>query len=288
LTEPATKSAAPARTVEALLAWAAAELGANSEDAKADALALLEASAGIGKAQAYARPAMTVPTEAVRFFERATARRAGGEPVSYIVGSRGFHALELDVCRHVLIPRPETEILVNEVIARAPESRAFTVLDLGTGSGAIALAVAHACPFASVCAVDVSSAALETAHANARKLGIDVEWLESDWYGALDGRRFDFIVSNPPYVRSDDPHMAELVYEPRLALDGGADGLASLRKVLAAAAAHLRPNGWLLVEHGFDQASSVAAIASTCALTVWETIVDLGGHERVTVMQAAP
>lgn len=288
MTEPAAKSAAPARTVEALLAWAASELGANCRDARADALALLEAAAGIGKAQAYARPEMAVPDDVALVFERATARRAGGEPVSYIVGSRGFHALELDVCRHVLIPRPETEILVDEVIARAPEAAAFTVLDLGTGSGAIALAIAHARPFASVCAVDVSPEALETARANARKLGIEVEWLASDWYGALAGRRFDFIVSNPPYVCSDDPHMAELACEPRLALDGGDDGLTALRKVLAGAAAHLRPGGWLLVEHGFDQASSVAAIASMHALTVRATIVDLGGHERVTVLQAMP
>lgn len=286
--EPAVTSAAPARTLGEWLAWAAGELATFDEEARSDAFALLEGVAGVGPADVYAHPERALPALAAQAFTRAVARRAAGEPVAYIVGSRGFHALELDVSRHVLIPRPETEILVDAVLERAPRAAAFTVLDLGTGSGAIALAIAHARPSARVCAVDVSADALATAQGNAARLGLAVELIASDWYSALADRRFDFVVSNPPYVRSDDPHMAQLAHEPRLALDGGPDGLESLRRVLAGAAAHLAAQGSVLVEHGFDQAADVAGIARTHALVVRSTIVDYGGHVRCTVLQAAP
>jgi release factor glutamine methyltransferase len=292
LIAPAVSSAGPARSVGEWLSWATDEIGAADAgarmEARTDAIALLEAIAGVGPASVYAHPERVLPAVAAEAFARAVARRAAGEPVAYIVGSRGFHALELEVSPHVLIPRPETEILVDAVLERAPRDAAFTVLDLGTGSGAIALAIAHARPAARVCAVDASAEALATARGNGRRLGIAVEWIESDWYESLAGRRFDFIVSNPPYVRSDDPHMAQLVNEPRLALDGGPDGLESLRRVLAGAVSHLAAHGTVLVEHGFDQAADVAAIARTHSLAVRTTIVDGGGHVRCTVLQAGP
>jgi release factor glutamine methyltransferase len=287
LSESAATADATARTVGDLLRWAAAKIVASNGEARADALVLLEATAGIGAAQAYGRPELAVPAAAVRTFERAVTRRAEGEPVAYIVGTRGFHALDLDVSEHVLIPRPETEILVDAVLERAPHGEPVAVLDLGTGSGAIALAIAHALPSASVCGVDASPAALGVARANSHKLGLDVEWILSDWYAALAGRRFDFIVSNPPYVCTNDPHMAALRYEPRVALDGGPDGLAALRQVLSSATAHLLVGGTVLVEHGFDQAARVAELAELHDLAVCATVIDGGGHERVTIMQAA-
>jgi len=292
LTEPAVTSAAPARTVGEWLTWATAQIVAADAglraEARTDALALLEAIAGVGPAGVYAHPERVLPVVAADAFARAVVRRTAGEPVAYIVGSRGFHALELDVSPDVLIPRPETESLVDAVLERAPRAAPFTVLDLGTGSGAIALAIARAHPAVRVSAVDVSTEALATARGNAIRLGLEVEWIESDWYGALVGRRFDFVVSNPPYVRSDDPHMARLSFEPRLALDGGPDGLASLHRVLAGAAAHLTAHGTVIVEHGFDQTADVARIAQAHSLVVCTTIVDRGGHERCTVLQAAP
>ena len=269
-------------SVSGLLEWAQAELGAHSE-ARTDAMVLLESLVGISRASVYARPEHALTSRQVLEFKAAIDRRCTGEPVAYILGKRAFHELDLQVDRHVLVPRPETELIVDEVLELAP-ALAFTLLDLGVGSGALALAIAHARRDAEVTAVDVSIDALAVAAANAAALGIDVEFIESNWFADLPVQAFDFIVCNPPYVRSQDAHMQALRFEPQLALDGGIDGLDSIRAVLADAPGFLRRGGRLLLEHGYDQASAVAGIAAQSGLWVERVLTDLAGHQRVTIM----
>ncbi len=214
-------------------------------------------------------------------FDAHCARRAAGEPVAYLLGEKEFHGLTLKVDRDVLVPRPDTETLVDwalELLAAAPARPA--VVDLGTGSGAIALALAHARPDARVCALDVSTAALKIARANGERLGLAVEWLHSDWWSALAGRRFDMVLSNPPYIAADDPHLPALRHEPGLALTPGGDGLVALRTLVAGAPVHLRPEGWLLVEHGHDQAEAVRDLLLRHGFTAATTRTDLAGLPR--------
>ena len=216
-------------------------------------------------------------------FDALCARRADGEPLAYLLGEKEFHGFVLKVDRAVLVPRPDTETLVDwalELLEAAPARP--TVADLGTGSGAIALALARARPNAHLCGVDVSSPALEVARANGTRLGLEVEWLHSDWWSALGGRRFDIVVANPPYISDGDPHLPELRHEPRLALTSGVDGLAALRHLIAGAPAHLRPLGWLLLEHGHDQADSVRELLRRHGFASTTTRHDLAGRPRVS------
>lgn len=213
-------------------------------------------------------------------------RRSGGEPVAYILGYREFYSIRLELNHNVLIPRPESELLVDAVLSRTARDQKLSVLDLGAGSGALALAIKYERPNALVTAVDASSAALRTAAANGHRLGCKVRWVESDWFAALGRTRFNFVVCNPPYVRSHDDHMQALCHEPRLALDGGADGLASIRRVLASVRGHLAVGGLLAIEHGFDQAAAVAAIAEDSGLEVLSAEKDLAGHVRMAVIVA--
>ncbi len=262
-----------------------AEFAGRSElrsELKSEARSVLSLAAKLSAAELYANAPGVVDGHAWERLRAIVQRRRSGEPLAYIEGVRGFHAIELKVDRSVLVPRPETEIIVDAVLERAP-SKTFTVADLGTGSGAIALALAHALPDAQVLGTDISAAALETAAANARRLGQAVEWLESDWFTQLDGRAFDFICCNPPYVRSSDPHLELLHHEPQLALDGGPDGLAAIRAVLAGARDHLSPAGRLLLEHGYDQAADVSSLGYTAGLARECVVRDLAGHERVSV-----
>jgi release factor glutamine methyltransferase len=217
--------------------------------------------------------------------QRATLlmhRRIAGEPIAYIVGEREFYGLAFHVTPDVLIPRPETELLVELALERLPAQG--KVLDLGTGSGAIAVAIAHARPGAAVTAVDASAAALAVARDNARRHAVSVQLLQSDWYCAVDVASFDVIVSNPPYIVEGDPHLSQgdLRFEPVDALTDHADGLSALRNITAGAPERILPGGWLLMEHGYDQAAAVRGLLAAAGLTEIRSWTDLAGIERVT------
>jgi release factor glutamine methyltransferase len=217
-------------------------------------------------------------------FALTVEARALGTPVAYLLGEREFYSRPFRVDPRVLIPRPETETLVEAALARVPASAA-TVLDLGTGSGAIALTLALERPQWAVTAVDASQGALDCAQENAESLGCEgVLFALSDWYAALEGWRFDAIVANPPYVAQADPHLArgDLRFEPRQALtDDSEDGLDSIRAIVAGAGAHLNPGGWLLLEHGYDQAEACRALFAAHGYTDFAAIADLAGIARV-------
>lgn len=211
------------------------------------------------------------------------ARRAAGEPLAYLHGDQEFFGMNLRVTPDVLIPRPDTETLVNWALDVLPGDRACRVADLGTGSGAIALAIASQRPLAEVTAVDLSDAALAVARGNAQSLGLpNVRFAAGSWLAPLAGQRFDLIVSNPPYIRDDDPHLLALAHEPLSALASGADGLADIRAIIAQAPALLARGGWLLMEHGWDQADAVAALLCHAGFGDVQHRHDLGGIARCT------
>ncbi len=211
-------------------------------------------------------------------YAAALAERAAGQPLAYLVGTKEFHGLILEVTPAVLVPRPETEWLVDWAVSIAPPQAAL--VDLGTGSGAIALSLAQALPGARVTATDASEAALAVARRNGERLGLAVQWRAGDWWAPLAGQRFDIALSNPPYIAGDDPHLAALAHEPRGALTPGGDGLAALRAICAGAAEHLHPGGWLLLEHGFDQGDAVRRLLAGAGFTAVETRLDLAGLPR--------
>lgn len=214
------------------------------------------------------------------------ARRGVGEPVAYLLGEKEFHGLSLQVDARVLVPRPDTEVLVDWAIELLRGELARferpAVIDLGTGSGAIALAVKHACPAAAVTATDASDDALTVARANAVRLGLSVEFLHGPWWHPLIDRRFRLVLSNPPYIAGGDPHLEALVAEPAMALTPGPEGLEALRDIVAGAAERLEAGGWLLLEHGFDQGTDVRALLMEAGLSRIETRKDLGGQPRCT------
>lgn len=216
-------------------------------------------------------------------FAQLAARRRAGEPLAYLLGIKEFYGRDFLVSPAVLVPRPETELLVELALARMSAHAAPRVLDLGTGSGAIAVSLALEHPQAQVVAVDVSAAALEVAQANARVLGARVEFrLGSWWQPIAAGERFDLIVSNPPYIAEGDRHLASLTHEPALALTDGGDGLACLRAIVAGAGAHLAPDGWLGMEHGWDQGPAVRELCLAAGFRDVDTARDGAGHDRVT------
>lgn len=217
-------------------------------------------------------------------FETLLARRAQGEPVAYLTGRRAFWSFELMVSADTLIPRPETELLVELALERLQSGAESRVADLGTGSGAIALALAYERPQAQVVALDVSAGALDIARANARELGLrNLEFRQGDWLQPLAGERFDLIVSNPPYIADADPHLDALRYEPEPALSSGVDGLDAIRIIAGAAPAHLCSGGWLLLEHGWDQGDAVRGLLQAAGFSNVETHRDLEHRDRVTL-----
>jgi release factor glutamine methyltransferase len=280
-------AAARRPTNGALLAWAMRELTGSTDTPLLDAQLLLAFVTGQPRSSILAFPERAVPLAAAEQLERLTARRARGEPLAYLVRAQEFFSLPLKVSPAVLIPRPETELLVEEALARCPPGERKRVLDLGTGSGAIALAIKKERPAVEVTAADVSPAALAVARANAERLGLEVRFVESEWFSALGAERFDLIVCNAPYVAADDPAFAALTFEPRLALDGGPDGLDALRAVITSAAAHLAPGGCLLLEHGHDQREPLIELATRNGWRVAAAHDDLEGRARVLALELA-
>ncbi|HXM81958.1 MAG TPA: peptide chain release factor N(5)-glutamine methyltransferase [Burkholderiales bacterium] len=252
-------------------------LSASGIDAREARLLLAEAS-GFSEASVLAFPERKLPAEIEQSFSQSVTRRKRGEPIAYIVGHKEFYGLSLMVNPAVLIPRPETELLVDLALERD-----FTaVVDLGTGSGAVALAIKRQRPKARVVAVEASAAALEVAKRNSVRLGVDVEFRHGRWLGPLAGERFDLIVSNPPYVAAGDPHLAALRFEPAEALVAGAEGLDALREIARQAPAHLVTGGWLLLEHGMGQDAAVRLLLGKAGLDSVASWPDLAGIARVS------
>ncbi len=217
-------------------------------------------------------------------YAQVVARRAAGEPVAYILGSREFYGREFAVTPAVLIPRPETELLVDWALGKAKREEAPRILDLGTGSGCIAVTLALELPRSRVTAVDLSKAALAVAAGNAGRLGARVDFRHGDWFSAVAGEGFDMIVANPPYVAEGDGHLAEgdVRFEPRSALAAGSDGLDDIRRIVGTASGHLEPEGWLAVEHGWDQGEKCAEIFHQSHFCDVVQIIDLSGTIRIT------
>ena len=219
-------------------------------------------------------------------FEALVARRLAGEPLAYIVGVKEFFGLSFGVSNAVLIPRPDTETVVQWALqtikALETDASAPHILDLGTGSGAIALAIKSQAPQCLVTAIDASATALAQAARNGQQLGLDVTWRQSDWFASVDHLLFDVIVSNPPYIAANDPHLRDLRHEPLSALASGADGLDDLRHIIAHSGPYLREGGWLLLEHGYDQAKPVAELLRAAGFKAIGHQTDLGGVTRCT------
>ncbi|NWA05236.1 peptide chain release factor N(5)-glutamine methyltransferase [Pseudomonas gingeri] len=262
----------------------AAELP-DSPTARLDAELLLAAALGKSRSYLHTWPEKIVSSEAALAFSGFLQRRRGGEPVAYILGQQGFWKLDLEVAPHTLIPRPDTELLVEAALELLPATPG-KVLDLGTGSGAIALALASERPAWRVTAVDRVLEAVALAERNRQRLGLDnATVLSSHWFGALEGQRFDLIISNPPYIASADPHLAQgdVRFEPASALVAGADGLDDLRLIIAQAPTYMEHDGWLMLEHGYDQADAVRELLSAQGFSEVHSRTDLGGHQRISL-----
>ncbi len=272
-------------TVGALLEEAAQDLAADRDAAEArrDAQVLLGFALGVSRAWLTAHVDKVADSEAAAKFQSLVALRANGHPVAYLVGVKEFYGLPLRVTPDVLIPRPETEELVEAALERLPQGEMRKVVDLGTGSGCIAIVIARERPAAKVTAVEASSPALALARENAAALDVEVEFLQGDWFSALGGRRFDLIVANPPYVAADDPHLrqGDLRFEPRAALAAGTDGLANLRRIAGAAPKYLHPGGWLLLEHGYDQAEACRDLLHNAGFAELVFRADIAGLPRI-------
>lgn len=292
------------RDIRAMLSQDAAALqaalGLDAGSARIEVQCLLQRVLGVARAYLLAHPERVLNAAEEAAYQALFQRRLNGEPVAYLLGEREFFGLDIAVTSATLIPRPETELLVELAIEKlsppSPPSplplageggrqagRGLRVLDMGTGSGAIALAIARQRPEAAVWACDASVAALDVARGNARRLGVaNVHFVESDWFSALTGQRFDLIVANPPYIAAADPHLAQgdVRFEPLSALASGVDGLDDIRRIIAQAGAHLEKGGWLLLEHGYDQAERVRELLRASAFAAVFSAKDMAGIER--------
>ncbi|MBF7730594.1 peptide chain release factor N(5)-glutamine methyltransferase [Pseudomonas sp. N040] len=252
-----------------------------------DAELLLAAALGKPRSYLHTWPEREPAAEQVAAFAGMLARRQAGEPVAYILGQQGFWSLDLEVAPHTLIPRADTELLVETALELLPASE-LHLLDLGTGTGAIALALAAERPRWQLLGVDRVSEAVALAERNRQRLGLaNVRFAQSHWFAALNGQRFAAIISNPPYIAADDQHLrqGDVRFEPRSALVAGPDGLADLREIIRQAASHLEPGGWLLLEHGFEQAGEVRRLMLENGFAQPQSRCDLGGHERISLGQ---
>jgi release factor glutamine methyltransferase len=250
-----------------------------------DARVLLRTVLGVSDAYIAAHPEQRLTNEQRGRFEALLRRRRAGEPIAYLIGEREFYSLPFHVTPAVLIPRPESEMLVDLVLERAPPGRSFDVLDLATGSGCIAVAIAKNCPRARVTASDVSRAALVLAQKNAARHSVAVELIESDWFEALAGRRFEMIVVNPPYVATDDPHLAQgdARFEPRDALVAGRTGYECIDVIAANAMPHLIQGGSLIFEHGHEQGAHCRGLLGRLGYKGVSGRHDIAGHDRAAI-----
>jgi release factor glutamine methyltransferase len=258
---------------------------ASQRIARLDARLLLEQVCGCTHVDLIAHPERKLLVAEAAQFEALVERRASGEPQAYLVGSAFFYGLEFYVSPAVLIPRPDTEVLVEQARKRAQKLAAPRIVDMGTGSGIVAIVLARLCPSAMLTAIDVSDAALDVARSNAARHGAPIRFLAGDWYAPLGAERFDLIVSNPPYVADGDPHLQQngLPFEPRLALtDGTSNGLACIRTLIDGACRHLLPGGWLLIEHGYDQAVEVRDLLDAAGFAELGSWCDNAAIERVS------
>jgi len=290
------------RTIQNILLQDSASLGValglDSNTARIEVQCLLQYALKVARSYLVAHPERLLSKDEAASYQSMFQRRLGGEPIAYILGMREFFGLSFIVTTATLIPRPETELLVELALERIPllpthslppprgegwGEGAFRILDMGTGSGAIALAIAYHHSNAEVWASDASTAALAVARENAKQLAItNVHFVKSDWYSDLGGKRFDIIVSNPPYVAANDQHLlqGDLRFEPLSALASGTDGLEDIRLIVKQASAHLNDNGWLLLEHGYDQAAQVRELLQHAGLKAVFSAKDLSGIER--------
>ena len=252
-------------------------IAASGIDAR-EARLLLAEVCGFSQASLAASPEQEIPFEVENAFLEFVEKRKEGIPVAYILGRKEFYGLDLSVNPSVLIPRPETELLVDLSLERNPAS----VLDLGTGSGAIALAIKHQRPDCRVVAVDADLSAILTAKRNAARLNLDIDFRHGRWFDPVAGERFDLIVSNPPYVAAGDPHLPALRHEPRLALVAGPDGLDCIRDILKKASSYLLPGAWLMLEHGMGQDGEVRELLAAAGLESVTTWPDLAGIPRIS------
>lgn len=274
----------PTSKVAELLREGAARLP--GEDARFDAEQLLLHVLGVDRAWLFAHATDAVADDARQRFEQLLRHRAEGQPLAYLTGRRGFWTLDLQVNPATLIPRPETELLVEQALARLPADKLRRVADMGTGSGAVALSIASERPLATVIATDLLGPTLAVAVKNAQAHTLENVWFRrGHWYAALGNDRFDMIVSNPPYIAAGDPHLqqGDLRFEPPPALASGADGLDAIREIIAGAPAHLVRGGWLLLEHGRDQGEAIRALLEQAGFVEVETVRDLEQRDRVTL-----
>lgn len=256
------------------------------DEARLEAQLLLQTTLNVDRAWLISHETDTLAANIHAVFEASLSRRLQGEPMAYILGYREFFGLELMVTADTLIPRPDTETLVEAALAKLSQHANKAILDLGTGTGAIALAIAKHRKNTDVTAVDASAAALEVAKNNAHRLNIaNVQFQASNWFDALEHQRFDIIVSNPPYIEQNNIHLkqGDLRFEPLSALASGVDGLDDIRHIISNCLVYLNPQGWLMLEHGYNQAEAVTDLMADIGLVDITSIQDLGGNDRVTI-----
>jgi len=274
--------------IKSALKWATQQLNDLSDSARLDSEVLLCHTLNKDRSYLYTWPEKILSNELQQQFKNTIATRKSGNPIAYILGYKDFWSLTFNVTTDTLIPRPETELLVEQVLKLVPKNNKSSILDLGTGSGAIALAVASERKQCDICATDKSALALEVAIKNAHLNGItNISFIKSDWFDSLAGKKFNIIISNPPYVKTHDPLLlqGDVQFEPSSALKSGIDGLDDIRLIINSTSSYLLNDGWLLLEHGFEQRESVQQIFKQKNFKNISTVNDLSGHPRVTFGQ---